>query len=204
MSEVDLSPELIDEFILGDARGGRRKVAPVQMTMSRELTRADLEALVDGASPANVPAVGSILKIRNAHHQLARHIALGTSSTEISAITGYSPAYISTLKNDPAFKELLQYYEAQREAIFVDTAERAKAVSIAALEELQERIDNEPESFKHRELMELAQLAPGVGGNGNKGAPSSPAGSTDITITFVAPEPAASSLLIDISPKEEE
>lgn len=204
MSEIDLSPELLDELVLGDARGSRKKSAPIQMSVSRELTKADLMALVDNAeSPQQTQNGGGILKIRNAHHQLARHLALGTKLAEISALTGYSPPYISNLKNDPAFQELLQYYESQREAIFVDTAERAKAVSIAALEELQERIDTQPESFKHRELMELAALAPGVGGNSQKGSPQSAAGGGDITITFVTPEPIAPKM-IDISPREED
>lgn len=201
MSEPFSSPDLLDEFVMGNAQGGKKKALGVQVSVGRELTRADLEALIDGGSPANPQANSLILKIRNSHHQLARHIASGTQLIEVSAITGYTVAYISNLKNDPAFRELLEYYEKQKEAIFVDTTERAKAVSIAALEELQERIDQAPETFKHRELMELATLGNGLG---PRNAPSSPAASGGgITITFVTPEPAAQPM-IDITPSDED
>lgn len=203
MSEVDVSPELFDEFVMPQAQGGRKKHVPLQVT-TRELSREDLEALVEGSTPAEPQVHGTLLKIRNQHHQLARHIASGTDMIEVAHITGYTPAYISVLKADPAFQELLTYYEQQAEAKFVDTVERAASLGIQALEELQERLTEAPESFKHRELMEVAQLGLGIAEKkpSQGAAGGSASGAPTINISFVTPE--ASAAMIDISPKEEQ
>lgn len=199
MSEV---PDLFDEFVMPGATGGRKKHVSLQV-QTRQLTLEDLNALVEGNTPAEAQQHGTLLRIRNQHHQLARHIASGTEMIEVARITGYTPAYISVLKADPAFQELLRYYEAQTEAKFVDTVERAASLGIQALEELQERLTEDPASFKHRELMEVAQLGLGIAEKKPTGlALASASGAPTINISFVTPE--APTTMIDISPREEE
>lgn len=203
MSSSLRDDQLLDEFVFADARGGRKKNVPVQVSVSRTLTKEDMLALVEGTSPAAPQTHSTLVKIRNQHHQLARHIAAGTEMIEVARITGYTPAYISVLMVDPTFQELLAYYEAQSEAKFIDTVERAASLGVQALEELQERLTEAPETFKHRELMEVAQLGLGIAGDkksATQQASASGAAPT-INISFVTPEAPA---LIDITPKETE
>ena len=122
------------------------------------------------------------------HHRLAQLIATGTAPEKISAITGYSPSYISSLQGDPTFGELLAYYGANAELIFIDVMERMKTLGLASLEILQERIDSEPDTWTKRELMELSELMlvkPRLATALAQGASSRPA--ANISISFVAP-----------------
>jgi hypothetical protein len=106
-----------------------------------------------------VPAPKQTLtQIRHTHHQLARLLATGTKEQEASLITGYKPTYISVLKGDPSFQDLMEYYAAQREQIFVDVVERMRSLGLATIDELQARLEEEPDEFSRRELMELAEL----------------------------------------------
>lgn len=179
-------PLLFEELILSDARGGRKAAAPVRIEVARAMTEADLEGLADAPPAAQVPLISSI---RHAHHQLARQVAIGTKGTEISLITGYSPAYISAIKNDPAFKELVAYYTSQREAMFVDTLERMKSLGLSTLDELQRRLAETPEGWSNRELMEMSKLML-IDTNGVRtGASGGGAAATSISISFVTPAP---------------
>lgn len=97
-------------------------------------------------------------QLRHAHHQLARLLASGQDQNEIALITGYSPCYISTIKNDPQFAELMATYAGQRQLAFVDVLERMKSLGLSCMEELQERIADDAGSWSNREMMELAEL----------------------------------------------
>jgi hypothetical protein len=89
---------------------------------------------------------------------MARLLATGVPQEEISLITGYSPAYISRIKSDPTFEALVEYYHKQREEIFVDVVERMKSLGLSTLDELQRRLEDEPDEWSRRELMEMAEL----------------------------------------------
>jgi hypothetical protein len=96
--------------------------------------------------------------IRHNHHQLARLMATGVPQEEIALITGYSPTYISRIKSDPTFEALVDYYHNQRDEVFVDVVERMKTLGLSTLDELQRRLDDEPDEWSRRELMELTEL----------------------------------------------
>lgn len=188
------SEVLYDELLLGDARGGRKKTIPLDIQIDRSLVPADVASLEAGDSPAARPAGGGILSIRYAHHQLARLlVAEAAKLEEISLLTGYSPAYISNLKNDPAFKELLAYYEVQKELKFVDVLDRMKTFGLSALDELQKRLEDDPDGFKKSELLSMADLFLlrsknlESGDAGSKGG----GGGVNVTVSFVTPEPLA-------------
>lgn len=186
MKASQMADQIFDELLLSDARGGRKRPKPLDVTIERELTPEDLLTF-NSASPAVIGARSAITRIRHAHHQLARLIAQGTQQSEISLITGYSPAYISLIKNDPAVKELIEYYSAQRDAIFVDVVERMRSLGLSTLDELQRRLEEETTTFTPRELMELAKLTiiePQQRGQGiAPGASGAP--SASVNITFV-------------------
>ncbi len=198
---------LFEEIILGGAAGGRKRVSPVTIEVERALVPADLASLEAGDSPAAPPAQGGILHIRYAHHQLARLLVTeGAALAEISLLTGYSPAYISNLKNDPAFKELLAHYEAQKELKFIDVLDRMKTLGLSVLDELQRRLEDDPEGFKKSELMSLADLtllrSRSVGGNSGEGAGNS-VGPVQVNVSFVAPSLPAPPQMRDITPQIE-
>lgn len=133
-----------------------RQASPDQLFFIRELRQADLESLATGTLAAQ--DTQRLATIRHSHHHLAQLIARGYDQETISLMTGYSPSYISNLKNDVLFAELIDYYTTQREMIFTDALERLKLLGLNTIDELQERLAQEPESWTKRELMELAEL----------------------------------------------
>jgi hypothetical protein len=184
--------DLITTLSLGSARGGRKPSLPLEMSVVRPLGEGDLEAL-----QANGPAGGQLtvtdVNIKHSHHRLAQLLASGVPQCEISLLTGYSPSYISTIKNAPAVTELITYYQTQQELKFTDVLDRLKSLGLSGAEELQKRIDEEPEKWTKRELMELVELgligpmtasAKGPGGAGGGAG-------VNISVSFVKSEPKA-------------
>lgn len=188
----ELELDAIDQLVVGSARGGRRVASvPLEMVVLRELNEGDLPRLV------NPPPVGSVTptiqQLRHSHHLLARCMAEGHDQEHVALITGYSTSRISILKNDPAFAQLLAYYGSQREAVFIDVAERMKVLGISTLEEIQRRLDEKPDAMSARELMELAELMLVKGRSGPSGPPQA---GVAVTVKFVTAEP-VNGLVID-------
>lgn len=142
----------LDNIVIGSARGRRGK--PFYATVQRELNEGDLDVL------ANPPTVGEpfsvVKKMRNTHHMLARLLAEGRPPGECALITGYSSSRISILQNDPAFKELVAYYRSQAEQSYLNVHERLAALGLSAVDELQERLEVNPDEFTRRELLDLS------------------------------------------------
>lgn len=138
------------------ARG--RRPLKLNAVKKRDLTQSDVEALWEVPEGGLESETNPVLKIRNTHHALARLLAEGRKQVEVSAITGYSPSYISTIQNDPAFKNLVAYYKSQVEEQFTSVHERLAALSMLSAEELQDRLTQNPEEFTVRELNELLSL----------------------------------------------
>ena len=146
---------LAPENALRPARGGRRpRKKSVIWEVIRSLTPEDITLL-----NTTLPAPRQTLsQIRHSHHQLAQLLAEGKPNSEAALLTGYSPTYISILKDDPTFQELCAYYSAQTELVFVDVLERMKALGLSTLDELQARLEADPSDFSNRELMEQVEL----------------------------------------------
>lgn len=182
----------IDEILLPPALAKRRQgvAQPIALVVVRELESSDLPALVSlDNSAGEIAPAHQLSRVRSTHHMLAQLCAEGKSNVEIGAIAGYSPAYISVLRNDPAFKELLAHYGAIREKLYIDVLERMKFLGLSSLEELQQRMAEEPEKFTRQELMQLADLmlikpaaAVASAGRAQGSAPT-------ISIKFVTSEP---------------
>ena len=139
------------------ARG--RRAMKLNIAKKRDLTEADVNALWDIPEGGLESQTNQVLKIRNTHHALARLLAEGRKQVEVSSITGYSPSYISSIQNDPAFKNLVAYYKGQVEETFVSVHERLAALSMLSAEELQARLTENPDDFTIRELNELLSLS---------------------------------------------
>ena len=155
---------LIDSVVAPSGRG--RRASEVQATTRRELTKADVDVLwklPEGGLGSTTPP---LQRIRFQHHQLARLLAQGTPQVEAAMITGMDQSRISVLKNDPTFKELLDHYSSQVKEIFINVHERLAAVGLSSIDELQARLEETPDDFSLRELMELAALTLDRGGFG--------------------------------------
>lgn len=152
----------------------------------RELTEEDVKR----------PSVGvpTTRRMGHGHHVIAQLMAKGTRAVEISAITGYSQSYLSVLKTDGGFRDLVEHYSNEREALFVDVLERMKLLEITTLEEIQQRLTDDPSGWTKRELMDLAQML-GRGRGEVKGG--SGGSGVNVVVNFVEGSPA-----IDITPME--
>lgn len=182
--------ELLETIALGSARGAKAK--PLALQMDRELSAEDLAAL------ANAPALGSttpdLVKLHYKHHMLARLLAEGRSHVDAGALAGYSSSRISLLQKDPAFKELLEYYKAQLDGVYVGIHERLSAIGVAAAEEIAERIETRPDALAIRELLEvMKETLDRSGATPQPGRGLSPAGGVSggvtVNLKFVSPEP---------------
>jgi hypothetical protein len=129
---------------------------------------------------------------------VARLLAEGNDDIAVGFISGYTPQYIRMLKKNPAFLELLGYYENNREEIFVDVAKRMADLGVVTLEELQRRLEETPDDWTRRELMELADLLVIRGKQGTSGAVLAPAGGVQLNINFVKESPTT----IDVTPEK--
>lgn len=132
------------------------KRQPWQVQFAREITDEDL-VLLAGSFYAPADPKAPLANIRDPHHTLARLIALDKPVVEVSAITGYSPARINTLRHDPAFKELVAHYAEIENASKADISEQIKGAALSSLSILQERLDQDPDSFSNKELREIMQ-----------------------------------------------
>lgn len=139
-----------------------------QVTIKRELNKADLELVKHGrgapASDLNPPA--RVKKLRERHHALARCLAEGMTDLNASILTGYDPGYISILRSDPTFKNLVLEYRRQTEATWVDVQERLKTVSLTAAAELQDRLEEAPEKIPTSQLVEITKMGMDRTGHG--------------------------------------
>lgn len=127
------------------------------------LGRADAADLVPSSSVSTQQAP-TIKRLKQIHHELARLIASGLSMAEVAASTGYSASRISILQKDPSFKGLVDHYKAHRDEIFCDVHKRMATLGLDAADELQERLETNPESFSVGQLTELMKATLDRGG----------------------------------------
>lgn len=118
----------------------------------------DMNDLVDrAAAPLPSSAAPSLAKLRQIHHEIARLLASGLSEADVAASTGYSLSRISILKSDPSFKELLAYYSARSEEVFIDVRKRLAMLGTDAVAELQDRLDFKSDSLTNTQLIEITK-----------------------------------------------
>lgn len=89
------------------------------------------------------------------------------------------------LQNDPAFKELVAYYKAQASQAYLNVHERVAALGLAALDEIQERLEEKPEDFSIPMLHKMAvDLMDRTVTKPNE--PPKPTAGVNLQVTFVA------------------
>lgn len=134
--------------------------APLMVEVVRALSNDDLDAIM-GIQRGDQGGLNlsPIQRVKHIHHRTAMYVAMGKPDAEISLLTGYTPQRIRDLKVDPTFAELVGYYSTQVDIEFKNTLERLNTIGIGALDELQERLEQKPESWPIKDLMALAQMA---------------------------------------------
>src|SRR5215471_60047 len=158
--------ELLEELNLAPLPifKGRDRV-PLFAEYSRDLTKADLEALL-----LNRGTVSPSLKnIRYSHHALARILATGVKENQAALVTGYSPNRVHLLLKDPTFAKLVRDYQEESKDILADMTERMMNVSLDALEELHERLRDAPEEFTIPALLDVVKAFADRTGHGPGG-----------------------------------
>lgn len=184
-----LPAQTVSELSLGTGRPAGREREPLQLEFVRSLNPSDIPAIQ--SPPPGSSAVVVVKSLRHSHHRLAELIAAGRPPGEIAIVTGYSPGYISSLKGDPAFAELVAYYEFQKKSIFVDAMERLKVLGLDAIEKLQERLNDPEKTWSNKELMDLVDMAavqPNLGKNAAPPAQSG-GGNNTLVVKFVGATP---------------
>jgi hypothetical protein len=109
-----------------------------------------------------------ILKLRTTHHEMARLLALGLKDIDISRVMGYSQSRICILKKDPMVKELIAHYMGLRDRIVTDVGGRLESLSVTALEIIQERMLDDPDSLTMKDLQGVAELSLDRSGHGKQ------------------------------------
>lgn len=129
------------------------------MSIARRLEPEDLAMLeLTAVKPTQLK------KIRDSHHALARALAGGMANIEAARITGFDAGYISILKADPAFQELLAYYGEHNEVEQANLRDRMTLIALDVSQEIRDRLHASPETFTVTELRQLlTNLADRVG-----------------------------------------
>lgn len=121
----------------------------------RDLTPSDL-ALLASERAVQPPL---IKRLRERHHALARCLALGMTDTEALAVTGYDHSRLSILRNDPTFQGLVADYKSLGDARLGDFVDRTVTLSLTAVENLQEMLENEEAPLPASMQLEIAKFA---------------------------------------------
>lgn len=153
---MDLSLELAPPRTRG------RAPAHIEIEGTRPLRPDDLVLLGEEKGSTLNP----IKRLSERHHALAKAIASGVKPGEAGIICGYSNSRVSILQADPSFKELVKFYTEQKDAQYLEMHERIAGLSVDALEELRERLEEDPDSFSNGLLLDLVTKMADRSGNG--------------------------------------
>jgi hypothetical protein len=154
---------------------------PLRIEVIRTLSDDDITG--GFLTPAPPP---TLREIKSSHHSLAKLLAQGRSHIEASRVTGYSPGYIGRLASDSTFRELVLHYTTVDEIASTDFLGAMREVGLDMLNELRDRVEQDPKSLSVGQLHEgikllLVEPMKSEALRGGLGAAAGP-----ITITFVA------------------
>ena len=114
--------------------------------------------IVRNLEPADLAAPAPqtrLQRISERHHGLARALAAGMGPGEAAAVMRYTRERVTSLQQDPAFRELVEFYRSKVDDAFDAVHEHLAGMTMEALQELRQRLESEPEQFSNKELREL-------------------------------------------------
>lgn len=138
---------------------GRPPKIPIMFEVVRDLEAEEVLSLSMGLRPALAPP--PLQRVREIHKQTARMMANGHSDMEIALTVGRSVQRIRDYRLDPMMKDLIAYYESQREELDlrVESQVRSDLIDIAQIttHEILDRLED-PAEIKKIPTGELRQL----------------------------------------------
>lgn len=112
------------------------------------LTRADIKLLaVKEGRPDDAP-IGIVKRLSNRHHALAQALASGKTNWEAGLIAGYDETYVSILKADPTFANLVTFYTEKNARTDEDLADLNRAAAKELYHELLDRLEDPEQRAK--------------------------------------------------------
>lgn len=129
------------------------------------LTREILESGQFVAGTSGQEGVVSFDQIRARHHRIAQLLASGLKPITVARLVGYSPGFVSNLQSSPAFQELLAHYAAEVADQFTDFVQSASEFSQEVLDELRDRLQENPKQFTVNQLLESMKATADRSGN---------------------------------------
>ena len=121
-------------------RTGRAAI-PVEIYEVTPIKEADLEQIL-GDSTSSIQS-GTLKNITARHHRVAMLLAEGHGTPYVCRVTSYTRAYIGILQQDPAFKELLHYYQDRVRREQVDSVEEMSYLEASLLDKLKIMLDED-------------------------------------------------------------
>lgn len=103
-------------------------------------------------------------KLRYKHHALARSLASGLGEAQAAMVCGFAPVTVSILKRDPAFAELVRFYETENGKGFDAARAQILGVGQKLVEEIERRVTEQPEEISMRDLRDTAETLLDRGG----------------------------------------
>lgn len=101
---------------------------------------------LSGSPAARFTHQTPVRKLKAAHHELARMMALGFKDKEIHEVMGYSYGHLNTLRRSPAFQNLVLYFTTARDRETLDVKARIESLALRGLDRIAERLDDDEAS----------------------------------------------------------
>lgn len=135
-------------------RTAGRAAKPLAASVVRPLDEADLALLSEEKGSVAAP----LKRLSERHHALARNLSGGMSPSEAAIVCGYSASRVSILQDDPAFRELVEFYRADVQAVYRDLHVRLSGLALDAADELALRLEESAENISTGQLMEVVKM----------------------------------------------
>lgn len=135
-----------------------RASKPMSAVQVRTLDSVDM-ALLQKEKGSTAPP---LKRLSERHHALARCLASGMADRDAAITCGYVVSRVSILKADPAFQELLAFYQQDVNNKYLDMHGVLAGLSLDAAMELRERLEadisSDDKTISVGQLMELTKL----------------------------------------------
>ena len=127
--------------------------------MALDLEIAGAVRELTAGEPKEVSRPRELTRLRDSHHQVARLIASGLRTQDVSRMTGYAISRLSWLQSqDPAFKELVEFYRQERHDVEMAVEARLLTVSLDAVQHFHEAMLDNPESVTPALALEASKV----------------------------------------------
>lgn len=143
--------------------------APVTCTIEFALLPEHLADYADGhgnLASTQKSDEKDVQALRARHHGVARLLAEGVPEGVVAELSGYTGPYISTLKNNPAMIQLIEFYRSPKTDAAKVIGEKLRIVADMSLELLSKKMIEEPDKLTATELTAISKLGFDRSGNG--------------------------------------